>query len=345
VNINSNYIYITLSFLAVGFFCWKLYKYWQKDPNSIVIGVAADYPPFAYEENGTLKGFDIDLATKIVEKLGKKIVFKKMEFPLLQNSLRSGKIDMVVSGISPTDARREIVDFSAPYFSDHYCVLLRDKKISSLNDLKGQQTGVQTGSLVEGLVRSKWSLNFGFKVVSYNTNEQILQALKAGHLQGLFIALAEGKALAKNNSDLVCKTFPELQDANEELAVALAKFSPLTAQVNSILKTLQDDGILNQLKQKHGLIEQDVTENKEPIATSDEFEDEEAVFTESEDDADEETEDATPKMNLAEEDNEEWSAKDEAEKTKDLLESKEVDDSMLFEKREKEEEREEENEV
>ena len=249
---DNNYFIIPLSFLILGVSCWGLYKYWQKDPNSIVVGVSTDYPPFSYKVKGQLRGFEIDLATIVVNQLGKTLVFKEMDFPSLISSLRSGRVDVVASGVSPTEVRVQSVDFSEPYHQDHYSVVLRDNKIKSLADLKGLQAGVQTGSVVESLVR-KWSLEHGFKVVSYNLNSQILQSLKAGHLQALFIAAAEGAAIAKENADLVCRVFGDLEEKSEGVAMALQKFSPLTSQVNEVLQKLKLDGTIDKLKQKHGL--------------------------------------------------------------------------------------------
>jgi polar amino acid transport system substrate-binding protein len=286
--VDNNYFFIPLSFLILGVSCWGLYRYWKKDPNSIIVGVSTDYPPFSYKANGKLTGFEVDLVKMVVDKLGKKLVFKEMEFPSLISSLRSGRVDIVASGVSPTEMRLQSVDFSEPYHDDHYSVVLRDKKIQSLSDLKGLQAGVQTGSVVESLVR-KWSLDHGFKVVSYNLNTQILQSLKAGHLQALFIAGAEGKAVAKENEDLVCRVFGDLGEKSEGVAMAFQRFSPLTAQVNVILQELKQDGTIEQLKQKYGLSVATADDRASVVESTDDLElddQEESVAAEGREDSD-----------------------------------------------------------
>lgn len=251
---NSNWIsYFVFTFGAIAG-SWFLYKSWQKPDNVIWVGVSADYKPFAFKEKADLKGFDIDLVRHIGEKLGKMVVFKEYDFPSLITSLRSGKLDFVVSGISPTEKREAAVDFSRPYFRDKFCVVSRLKDISSLSDLQNMKLGVQLGSLVEEFA-SKWCPIYNIKLIAYNLNTQILQTVKSGHLDGMFIGYQEGQAIAKEDPNLNILELPTEDGAYEELAIALPLNSPLTSTINEILTTCEQEGVFANLKQAYEMKE------------------------------------------------------------------------------------------
>jgi len=253
---NSNNYFLPLSLIVISLSCFGLYKYWQKDPNSIVVGVSTDYPPFSSKENNQLIGLDIELATLIAEKLGKKIVFKEMSFPSLITSLISGRLDMIASGISPTEARSEKVDFSNVYHKDSISIVVKDASLKSLEDLWGKIVGVQTGSVAEPIAQ-KLSITHGILKVSFDLNTQILQALKSNRIHGLMIATTEALNIIENSKDSALHSFTisSADEATEGVALALQKNSPLTPQINSILEELEKSGKLNNLKAKFNLID------------------------------------------------------------------------------------------
>lgn len=283
---NQNYYYIPLSLLLFVVSSFGLYKYWKKDPDSIVVGVSTDYPPFCSKVQNNLVGFDVDIARIVVEKLGKKIVFKEMNFSSLVISLVSGRIDMIAAGISPTESRASKVDFSLPYYHDSLSVIVKNDNIKSLNDLKDEYVGVQTGSLAETLAR-EWAAEDGFKLVALDQNTQILQALKSNRIKGLIIASAEAEEIVKESTDANLTSFvvTEKNYSNEGVALALQKNSPLTQTVNLIISELNKTGELKKLKLKYNLNTKNSEEDQEEITEPeniDDKENEEEVETEIE---------------------------------------------------------------
>lgn len=248
---NSNWISYIILIIGASILSWGIYNSWQKPENTLWVGVSADYKPFAFKEKSELKGFDIDLVKQLGERLGKSVVFKEYSFPSLIVSLRSGKLDFVVSGISPTPQKSVVVDFSKPYFKDGYCVITKNKSLNSLSDLKGLRSGVQLGSVVESVAK-KWCEKYSIKIIAYDLNTQILQTLKSGHLDALFIAHNEGRAIVRENPSL--HMFCPSEDCElEELAIAFPKGSSLVAQVDEVLKKLEDEGVLDSLKKVYEL--------------------------------------------------------------------------------------------
>jgi polar amino acid transport system substrate-binding protein len=284
---NQNYYYIPLSLLLFVVSSFGLYKYWKKDPDSIVVGVSTDYPPFCSKVQNNLVGFDIDLARIVVDKLGKKIVFKEMNFTSLVISLVSGRIDMIAAGISPTEARASKVDFSSPYYYDSISVVVKNNEFKLLSELKDEYVGVQTGSLAETLAR-EWTVEDGFKLVALDQNTQIIQALKSNRIKGLIIASAEAAEIVKECSDSKLTSFvvTEKNYSNEGVALALQKNSPLTETVNLIISELHKSGELQKLKIKYNLntkhLEEEAEEEQDEVEETDQSEDEEEIEVETE---------------------------------------------------------------
>ncbi|MEN3951840.1 ABC transporter substrate-binding protein/permease [Iodidimonas sp. SYSU 1G8] len=94
----------------------------QGDP--LRIGVAATREPVNFvDETGRITGYDGELARRIAVRLGRPIVFSNMKFMALIPALQSGKIDLIVTGMSATDERRKYVDFSDSYYLNGQVVL------------------------------------------------------------------------------------------------------------------------------------------------------------------------------------------------------------------------------
>jgi arginine/lysine/histidine transporter system substrate-binding protein len=90
--------------------------------------------------------------------LGVKLVIKDMDFKGLLNALESGNIDMVLAGMTPTDERKQSVDFSNIYYTATQTLVVRteDKdKIKSIQDLDGKGLGVQKGSIQEDIAKNQ----------------------------------------------------------------------------------------------------------------------------------------------------------------------------------------------
>lgn len=131
-----------------------------KDSGKLVVGTSPDYPPFEFivSENGKSKvvGADIELAQKIADKIGVKLDVKTMDFDALIPALQAGKVDMVITGMTPDETRKKAVDFSDIYFKGVNAVVVKADnvdKIKTEDDLKKLNLGVQKGSTQETYVK------------------------------------------------------------------------------------------------------------------------------------------------------------------------------------------------
>jgi polar amino acid transport system substrate-binding protein len=116
------------------------------------VGCDARYPPFeSQRSDGEFEGFDIDLVEALGAHLGRPVEIVSMDFDALIPELKSGRLDLVCSGVSYTDERAEVVDFSDPYVQVPMGVLLskeRAEAVQGLDDLdrEGVIVVVQRGT-------------------------------------------------------------------------------------------------------------------------------------------------------------------------------------------------------
>lgn len=114
----------------------------------LVVGSSATYPPFAYETPGKeIVGFDADIIRAVAEKAGLAVRIVNTPFTGVFASLNNGDLDLIISGVTINDRRRQSYDFTRPYFEARQLIAVRnDSTVKSLQDLAGKKVGVVTGS-------------------------------------------------------------------------------------------------------------------------------------------------------------------------------------------------------
>lgn len=225
-----------------------------KKRGKLIVGTSADFPPFEFvdEKTNEIVGFDIDIAKAIAEKLGVQLEVKDIKFDALIPALQNGEIDMIIAGMTITEERAKVADFSEPYFEADQAVLVKadNEEIKSADDLAGKKIGVQSGTtgelwVDENLVKAgKVSED---NVKRYNKFIEAILALKKGDVDAVVIDKPVAEAYAKTEGDVkvafIIKT-------GEQYGIAVRKGSDLLPIVNEVLKELKDSGKLDQLLKK-----------------------------------------------------------------------------------------------
>ncbi len=116
----------------------------------LVVGMEADYPPFNWYESkatefnvpldsgGYVDGYDVQMAKLIAEALDLELVIKALDWKHLISALRYGDIDIIIAGMSPTEERKQSINFTSPYYSsDHIVVVKADGNYANIEDLDG----------------------------------------------------------------------------------------------------------------------------------------------------------------------------------------------------------------
>ncbi|WFD11634.1 ABC transporter substrate-binding protein [Tepidibacter hydrothermalis] len=213
-----------------------------KESGKIVVGTSADYPPYEFhtEINGKdeIVGFDIEIAKEIAKDMGVELEIKDMDFGGLLAALNTGTVDFVVAGMTPTDERKEKVDFTNIYYNATQAVVVKVEnkdKIKSMDDLKGKKIGVQMGSIQEGIAKDQVE---EAEVKSLGKVSDLMLELKNDKVDALIVELPVAKAYVNKNSDLGL-TNVTVKDETGGSAIAIKKGSKeLTDQMNKTLDKL-----------------------------------------------------------------------------------------------------------
>lgn len=221
-----------------------------KKSGKLVVGTSADYPPleFTASENGKTKyvGVDIELARQIAKDMGVKLVIKNMSFDSLLVALETGKVDMVISAMTPTAERKKSVAFSEIYYQpsgEFFLLNRKDKdKYDTIKKLRGQTVGAQTGSIQYDEIQKQMKSS---KVKGLGKINNLVLALQSGKVQAVLMEELTAKAYAQNNKNLVAVK-SDIKDSQSGNAVAIAKGQDdLVAQVNKTINKVKKDKLVD----------------------------------------------------------------------------------------------------
>ena len=217
--------------------------------DKLIMGTNAAFPPFEYTTSqglvGEFDGIDVAIANKIAEN-------EDMEFDGLVASVSTGKVDMVVAGMTATDERKQSVDFSDPYYVASQVIVVApdNTDITSAEDLKNDKTvGVVLGYTGDNIVTNDLQLAED-KVTRANRGIDIVQDVKNGKLDAVVIDSATGKALAEKNGLKIVED-PQAFET-EEYAIAVKKGNTeLLDKINETLSEMKASGEIEQLAMEY----------------------------------------------------------------------------------------------
>ncbi|SFE54123.1 transporter substrate-binding domain-containing protein [Peptostreptococcus sp. D1] len=230
-----------------------------KAKGTLVVGTAPGYPPFEFikstDGKSEVVGADIDLANKVAEKLGIKLEIKTMDFDSLIPALVSDKIDMAITGMTPTDERKKTIDFSEVYFTGTNSLIVKadfNKKAEAVDDLKQLKIGVQKGSTQEILAVEKLKVPSTKSLLNI---PDLVSDLKNGNIEAVIASSTVAKINEKQFEGIKVLDIKGLSssDAGETAAIALKKGNneELLKEVNSLIKELHDSGEYDKILNKN----------------------------------------------------------------------------------------------
>jgi polar amino acid transport system substrate-binding protein len=160
----------------------------------LVVGSSATYPPFAYETPAKqIVGFDVDVIQAVAAKAGLTVRIVNTPFTGVFASLNNGDLDLIISGVTITDRRRQSYDFTAPYFEARQLIAVPSSStVRGLQDLTGKKVGVVTGSTADDVA----SRSFGKtspNIRRFDTTPLIIAELMAG---GVDAAIGDNGVIA-----------------------------------------------------------------------------------------------------------------------------------------------------
>lgn len=222
------------------------------------IGVCATREPLSFiDKQGKVTGHDGEFARLVSVKLNRPIEFLNMKFMALIPALQSGKIDLIISGMTATEERKKSVNFSHPYFANAQVMLVKKSgsvstsakqengTSTSLDSLKDKRICVLTGSAGDMAARKNFP-NAQFETFTAAADAAL--AIKTNKADAFIYDKSVLLNLVEKNPELMILDKPV---AKLEVAAAIKKENTvLLAEINRAVETLKKNGDLQRLKQK-----------------------------------------------------------------------------------------------
>ena len=213
----------------------------------LIMATNATFPPYEMTtDSGEIEGIDVDTAKAIAEKLGLELQVDDMEFDAALLSVQQGKADIVMAGVTVTDERKAVMDFSDSYATGIQSIIVPNSSdIASPDDLAGKKIGTQRGTT--GYIYC--SDDFGEdSVVAYDSGLTAVQALNNGQVDAVVIDNAPATEYVAANPGLKVL---DTSYAEEDYAIGMAKGSALEDAINKALEELKEDGTLQSIVDKY----------------------------------------------------------------------------------------------
>ena len=234
----------------------------KKDDSKLYVGMECGYAPFNYTQtdasNGAVKisnadgyanGYDVMIAKKIAEALGKELVIVKYKFEALIPAVNAKSLDMIIAGMSPTaDERKEAIDFSDAYYTSQLVIVVRKDgafaNATKLADFNGAKIAAQIGTFHNDALQAQAGQYGIVPQTPMSDFPALINALKTGAIDGYVAEEPGAKAdcaaneeltyISLKNNDTGFSASPE----DVQIAIGLIKNSSIKDQINAALKKI-----------------------------------------------------------------------------------------------------------
>ncbi len=216
----------------------------------IVVGTNAEFMPFEFTDaNNNPIGYDIDIINAIGRASGFTVKMNNQAFDTLIGGLESGQLDATISGMTITEARKKIIDFSDPYYNAAQVIVVQDKTkgFEKIEDIKGKLVGVQlstTGDTMAEGVMGKDNQDLK-RFRKYN---DVFTELKLGRIDAIVVDMPVAQAYVKKTPGLRISSPPM---SEEQYGIAVKKGNAaLLNQINEGLKKIRESGEYDKITEK-----------------------------------------------------------------------------------------------
>ena len=223
-----------------------------KDRGTFVLGLDASFPPLGYtDDDGTIIGYDIDLAKEVAKRMGVEFKAQPIDWDAKEMELNTKKIDCIWNGFTTTDERKEARSCTPADLNNEQVLIVRaDSEIKTLADMKGKIVGLQSGSSAQEAVEGNKDFASSLKdTIYYKENVTALNDLEIGGVDGVVMDSVVGAYSIKTTGKNLVIVSESL--SNEEYGIGFRKSEPeLRDAVWNILKEMQADGTVQAISNK-----------------------------------------------------------------------------------------------
>ena len=217
------------------------------EEGKLIMSTNAAFPPYEMtDDSGNVVGIDAEIAAAIAEKLGLELQIDDMDFDAAQLAVQNGKSDICMAGLSVTEDRLLVMDFSDSYATGVQVVIVKEGSDVTLDNLGEQMIGTQRATTGNIYCTDEFGEDH---VVAYDDGIVAVQDLLNGKVDAVVIDKAPAQEFVAANPGLVIL---DTEYANEDYAIGVAKGNTaLVDAVNGALAELTADGTIQSIIEKY----------------------------------------------------------------------------------------------
>lgn len=196
-----------------------------KEKGTLVVATSPDYAPFEFQAlvdgKNEVVGADIMLAQKIADELGVKLEVSAMSFDNVLSSVQNGKADIAIAGLSYSEERAKVFDFSESYYQISDVLLIKKdsaNSLTSIDAMSGKTLAVQKGSTQESYAQENISQA---NIISLTLMGEAVNELKSGKVDAILMDSPVAAGYVSQNSDLAVASveFPTIDENSKVIAL------------------------------------------------------------------------------------------------------------------------------
>lgn len=174
-----------------------------KDKGVFTLGLDDSFPPMGFrDENDTVVGFDIDLATEVCKRMGVELKVQPIDWDSKELEMETGRIDCIWNGLSITDERLATLYFAKPYIANKQIIIVPEgSEIKTVADLKGKKVGLQKGSSALDALNANAVSQQVQSVTELPDNVTVYTELKAGRIDAFVVDEVVGRYLISKDGE------------------------------------------------------------------------------------------------------------------------------------------------
>ena len=201
------------------------------------------------QETGEMIGFDMEIIREVADRAGFEIDLNTMDFNGIIPALQTGNVDIAIAGITITEERKQIVDFSDPYYDSGLRILVRtgNDDVQEMSDLEGLKVGTKIGSTSYDYLMQNIEDNDG--VTPYPGSSDMYMALMSGAVDAVFYDAPNVGYFARTRGEGKVKTVGQLYEG-QQYGIALKSGSEWVGPVNEALAEIKEDGTYKTIYEK-----------------------------------------------------------------------------------------------
>lgn len=221
----------------------------QNEQKTIIIATESSFKPFSYLDNqGKVVGLEIDLANALCDEMKAKCDIQSHEWDSLIPNLQANKADAIMAGMSVTNERKKVVDFTDHYF-DNTLVLVGKKGVSAdVASLAGKTVGAQQATLSADYLTQNQPKAL---LKTYDKQDNVYLDLTAGRIEFMMSDIVPVSDWLKTDAGKNFEVKGQPIDVNDKVAIAVRQGDPLKDEFNSALATLKSNGTYDKIVAKY----------------------------------------------------------------------------------------------